>query len=159
MLDKFIENYPDYDQKLNTEQQVMKENDFEAWMAAIFLCGSNQSIYAELMKDYRKDYANQDDNYPKTVRGMVDVMRQLKPKLKTKQPNNDKNKNNNSSNRNGVNKESNKESSFATQAKCFCCGKPDCRPKDCNIGDDIPRNEWFDRSGKIHYTKMERNCL
>ena len=153
LLDNFIQNYPDYDKKSSTEQQAMKENGFEAWMAAIFLRGSNQSIYAELMKDYRKDYANQDDNYPKTVRGMVDVMRQLKPKLKTKQPNNDKNKNSNSPNKNEVNK----ESSFATQSKCYCCGKPGCRPKDCNIGDDIPRNEWFDRSGKIHFTETERN--
>ena len=53
-------------------------------MAAVFLLGSNQSVYAELMRDYRKDFANQDNNYPKSVQAMVDVMRQLKPKDKKK---------------------------------------------------------------------------
>ena len=89
---------------------------------------------------------------------MVDVMRQLKPRLEPNKPNNNRNKNGNSPKRDGDNKESNKESSFVTQAKCFCCGKPGYRPKDCNIGDDIAQNEWFDRSGKVHYTKLEQNA-
>ena len=90
VLDKFMESYPKYDKASDTEKTALKAAAFEAWMAAIFLHGSNQSAYGELMKDYRLDYANQDDNYPKLVRGMVDVMRQLKPREKTK-PNNSQN--------------------------------------------------------------------
>ena len=48
----------------------------------------------ELLKDYMKDYANKENSYPKTVRGALDVMRQLKPSKKPKGARqNDKNKN------------------------------------------------------------------
>ena len=67
VLNQFIENYLDQDKKSSMEQQALKENGFEAWMKVIFPRGSNQSIYAKLMKEYRKDYANQDGDYPKTV--------------------------------------------------------------------------------------------
>ena len=105
------------------------------------------------MKDYRKDYANNDDNYPKTVRGMVDVMRQLKPKPKKDDKNNKNKRNGDGNNKDG----SNKESSFATtSAKCWCCGKPGCISKNCKIADDIPRNKWYDRSGIVHYTEADQ---
>ena len=82
VLDKFMETYPTYSDADADGQAKLKSAAFEAWMAAVFLRGSNQSIYGELMRDYRKDFANQDDNYPKSVRAMVDVMRQLKPNKK-----------------------------------------------------------------------------
>ena len=77
-----MKNYPTYDSLNEDEKKKLKAAGLEAWMAEIFLRGLNQGVYSELMRDYRKDYANQDDNYPKSVRGMVDVMRQLKPKQK-----------------------------------------------------------------------------
>ena len=79
-----MESYPNYDLMSEDKKKALKAAEFEAWMATIFLRGSNQSVYGKLMRDYRKDYANNDDNYPKSVRGMVDVMRQLKPKQDVK---------------------------------------------------------------------------
>ena len=94
VLDKFMETYPTYSDADADGQAKLKAAAFEAWMAAVFLRGSNQSIYGELMRDYRKDFANQDDNYPKSVRAMVDVMRQLKPnKKKTRNTGNTKGNN------------------------------------------------------------------
>ena len=61
-------------------------------MATVFLRGGNQSAYVELLKDYRKDYVNREDNYPKLLRQVLDVMRQLKP---TKKPNDNAPKNRN----------------------------------------------------------------
>ena len=53
-------------------------------------------VYGELLKDYRKDYANWEDNYPKSLRQALDVMRQLKPSKRTRDINwnnhNDKSK-------------------------------------------------------------------
>ena len=154
VLDTFMESYPSYDSLGIDEKKTLKKSGFEAWMAAIFLRGSNQSVYGELMKDYRKDYANNDDNYPKTVRGMVDVMRQLKPKPK-KDDKSNKNRNGNG-NKDKDKDGSSKESSFATKSACWCCGKPGCISKNCKIADDIPRNQWFDRSGIVHYTETNQ---
>ena len=36
-------------------------------MATISLRGRNQLACGELLKDYRYDFANKEDNYPKTV--------------------------------------------------------------------------------------------
>ena len=98
------------------------------------------------MRDYCKDYANNDDNYPKSVRGMVDVMRQLKPKSKQSKPtNNDKNQQNGTQQNQDSNKsEPKKESCFATTSACWCCGKPGCISRNCKKADDIPRNQWYD---------------
>ena len=127
VLDTFITSYPKYSTLGTVQQDTMKKEAFEAWMATIFLRGSNQSIYGELMRDYRKDYANNDDNYPKSVRGMVDVMRQLKPKTKKQPTNKDKNQQGGAQqNQNSDKSEPKKESSFATAAACWCCGKPGC---------------------------------
>ena len=136
VLDTFMESYPNYDLKTSDEKKVLKNTGFEAWMATIFLRGSNQSVYGKLMRDCRKDYANNNDNYPKSVRNMVDVMRQLKPKpKKDKLSNNDKSKRNGSQqNQNGDKIESpKKESSFATSTKCWCCGKPGCISRNCTL--------------------------
>lgn len=82
VLDRFIELYPHYREETAAQQTIMKDTAFDAWMAAIFLRGSDQSIYGELVKDYRKDYTNQDAVYPKSIRDVIDVMRQLAPKKK-----------------------------------------------------------------------------
>ena len=129
VLDTFMESYPKYTLLSTVQQDAMKKEVFKVWMATMFLRGCNQSIYGELMRDYRKDYANNDDNYPKSVRGMVDVMRQLKPKAKSnKSSNKEKNQNRSGTQQNQIgNKvEPKKESIFATAAACWCCGIPGC---------------------------------
>lgn len=148
VLNKFIENYPKYYLISDDNKKTPNAAGFEAWMAIIFPRGSHQSVCGELMRDYQKDYANNDDNYPESVRGMVDAMRQLKPKRKSNRTsnNNKNNRNGLQQNQNGDKNEPKKESCFATAAKCWCCGKPGCISRNCGKADDIPRNQWYNRS-------------
>ena len=54
VLHKFATAYPGYDDLDEGQQNLMKSGSFDAWMAVIFLRGGNQSVYGELLKDYRK---------------------------------------------------------------------------------------------------------
>ena len=67
VLDKFTETYPGYKVLSSDNKKLMKAGSFDAWMAVIFLRGGNQNAYGELLKDYRKDYANREDSSPKSV--------------------------------------------------------------------------------------------
>ena len=84
-LDKCIKHLPDYEVKSSTEQESLKKGAIDAIMAILFLRNSNQGEYGELaVHDYRKKFANSEDQYTKTLRQVVDVMQQIKPKRKKK---------------------------------------------------------------------------
>ena len=126
-------------------------------MAILFLRNSNQGVYGKLVHDYRKEFANNEDRYPKTLRQVVDVMRQIKPKKKkTNGSGKDRNNGNkNNKDKSDKDKESEKKgSSFAQtddKPRCFCCGDAECRTNRCQKKDDIPRNQWYDRTKKMHH--------
>ena len=60
------------------EQAEMKNDAFDQFMAILFLRASDQTKYVKMQDDYRMLYANKKDDYPKSVKDMVDVMRQVK---------------------------------------------------------------------------------
>ena len=47
---------------------------------------SDQSKYGKMQDEYRMLYANKKDDYPKSVKDMVDVMRQVKVSPRKKSP-------------------------------------------------------------------------
>ena len=157
VLYKFTTTHPGYEDLDEDGQDLEKAGSFDAWMACIFLRGGNQATYGELLKDYRKDYANKENSYPKTVRGALDVMRQLKPSKKPKGARqNDKNKNDHGGgNQNKDQDGTKRESSFVQGSKakngCWACGKPTCHSGKCDIANNIPRNQWFDKTGIMHF--------
>ena len=53
-------------------------------MAVLLRCASDQTTYCNMQYDYKMDYANKKDNYPKLVADMVDVMKQFKVKTTSK---------------------------------------------------------------------------
>ena len=90
-------------------------------------------------------------------------MRQLKPPQKTKESGQNKNKNAQGGGGNNQNKQNQdgikRESSFVQGTKkkqgCWACGKPTCHSGNCDIADDIPRNQWYDKTGIMHYQNAE----
>ena len=123
VLDKFMESYPKYEELTEDMQKEMKSKAFDAWMAAVFLRGSDQSVYGKLVRDYWKDFANNKDKYPKSVRGVVDVMRQLAPKKKKRNNNNNNNRNgkgNDGKGNENPKEKKEREASFLQNGKSAC---------------------------------------
>lgn len=54
----------------------MKRNELGKLMVVLFLRNSDQEQFGEMMIEYRKTYANKDNNYPSSVPGMIFVIRQ-----------------------------------------------------------------------------------
>lgn len=64
----------------------IKDIDFEQFMAVLFLSKYDETKYGKSQDEYRMDYANKKDNYPKSMVNMVDVMRQVKISRKKNLP-------------------------------------------------------------------------
>ena len=60
------------------ERTKIKNEAFERFMVVLLLRASDQTTYGKMQDDYRMAYANTRDEYPKSVKTMVDVMRQVK---------------------------------------------------------------------------------
>ena len=155
LLDKFMESYPKYGEISTDMQTEIKSKAFDARMTPVFLRGSDQSVYGEWIKDYRKDFANNKDKYPKSVRGVIDVMRQLTPKKKKRDDKNNNNRNGEGNDGKGNENQKDKkarEASFFQNNKsvCWCCGRPGCNSLNFPKKDDIARNKWHDRTVIMH---------
>ena len=78
-LDVFLSNTVEYNvSKDDEEKGEMKSEDFENFVAILFIQASNQSVYGKMQDEYWMDYANKKEDYLKAVVKMVDVMRQVK---------------------------------------------------------------------------------
>ena len=56
----------------------MKENAFEAWSTMVFVRGSYQRKYGELIHDSSIQYAINNNQYPKTLQEAINVMHKVK---------------------------------------------------------------------------------
>ena len=63
-------------------QEGIFQNELEKFIAVLFLRNADYGTYNKLMVEYRKSYANKYDTYPKSLKDVVDVMRQVQPKPK-----------------------------------------------------------------------------
>ena len=67
-LDKFVINLEEYK---NTNDEVgttsIKEGAWQRLLAYGFLQNSDREKYGRLLKGYKSDYANNSDNFPKTM--------------------------------------------------------------------------------------------
>ena len=142
-LDGFSEALPEYTTcSTDDERKVFKENELQKLVAVLFLHNANHARYGELLPDYQRQYANDFDVYPKTLEGVINVMRQML--AKRKKPN----KNDNAKDKP---KEEALVASLATSTSkkkeegdfsCFCCGDKSCRLDRCTKKDSLPVKEW-----------------
>ena len=142
-LDGFSEALPDYAGCADADdERQFKKKELEKLVAVLFLRNSDPDRYGELLTDYRRQYANDFDVYPKTLEGVINVMRQMPPKKKKSQPKSEKPKD-----------KANDETLVASMAQdtkkkgdgdaaCYCCAKKDCRLGRCPKKDTLPVKEW-----------------
>ena len=94
-LDGFAENLPEWPNTgSDAEKKTFRSKELKKFIAVLFLRNSDYATYNELLVDYRKNFANKQNFYPKSLKDMVDVMRQVTPKKKKPGKNRNDNKNN-----------------------------------------------------------------
>ena len=61
----------------DAEKKAFRSKELKKFIAVLFLRNSDYATYNELLIDYRKNFANKQNFYPKSLEDMVDVMRQV----------------------------------------------------------------------------------
>ena len=162
-LDEFVESLDSY-KKLSmsnasdkTIADLMKKNAWNRLLAYGLLHNSDQERYGRLLKEYRNDYAkNQDDNFQQNMVEMKDKCTHAfnDSKLKRRKNNVEKNNNNNKKN-----EPVEFATSFAqlaensTKKVCWVCGG-DHLANQCKLRDIIPKDKWFKKTMSNYFTRL-----
>ena len=84
-LDGFVETTKEFKKPNEVDDAVeiikIKKNAFEAWSTMVFMRGSYNRKYEELIHNLSIKHVIENDQYPKTLHEAVDVMRKVKFKL------------------------------------------------------------------------------
>ena len=156
-LDYYVENLPVYQATTDAaEQEAMKKNAWECRMAYTFLINSDQSKYGSRVSELRTQYSLTNDQYPKTVKKVLDALSNhpfdaaYKNRQRRQNPKNDTERTDRSRSRPPQNDDDDGSTatSFAQRPadwRCYCCGKRDCEPRTCPKRDSTPPDQWYVR--------------
>jgi hypothetical protein len=169
MIDGFCENLTDYteimdDSNLSGAEKThlceqLREKQFEAWMAYMFISNSDHDKYGSLKKKLSEQFALGTDQYPKTLSAAVDALSSHQfdqtyfDKMKKKRDQEARDRNSND------NEETGKGNSFSQQKKdfiCYCCGGKGHTTRNCEKVNTIPKSEWYVNKTMAH-AQMENN--
>jgi hypothetical protein len=131
-LSGYIEKTDDYKKSTTTtdEKTELKEQAFLRWMSYVYLKNSDPKKYGSLNRNLQSQYALQNDQYPKTISKVTDVLtnhqcddsyQEIDKKLRESRRNNNRNTNE------SENKSSLAQTSVCAneinveEIKCFCC--------------------------------------
>ena len=74
-LNNYIEKTDEYKKTADPDEQAsLKKEAFPKWTAYIYLNNSDNNKYGSLKKNLQSQYALQNNQYPKTVSKMTDVL-------------------------------------------------------------------------------------
>jgi hypothetical protein len=150
MFDHYAEQQPEY-KKLadDDEQSEFKEKLFDEFMGVLFLLNGDQRKYRSMCHELTGAYARGRDEYPTSLKSAVDMLdtHRFDPGF-----NKDRKKNSNKDSkkdRNGKTEKSFAQKKGDDPIVCYCCGKKGHRSPDCNWEKKIPKDEWFNKTGKV----------
>ena len=142
ITDSYAENRDDYKSAADEDaKEKIKMDSWEEFISVLFLRNSNHQRFSSMMLEFRKNYANNDDRYPKNLLSMMDVMRQQPEPKKVRQTtpksdgDKDKNQGDGASNFAQTDKEK-------TKWRCHCCGDEKCRLSTCTKKATLPKEKW-----------------
>ena len=94
LIDGYVEGLPEYTAAVdNTARQDVKSRELDKFLAVLFLRNANHERFEDLLFEYSKSLANNEEKYPKDLKTMMDVMRQQPiKKNKSKSPSNSTNR-------------------------------------------------------------------
>jgi hypothetical protein len=73
-LNEFVEHLPMYSTTDAPTQLIMKTEAYSKWMVYLMLRGSDQTKYGSLMKRFVSQFSLGNDQYPKTITTVTDVL-------------------------------------------------------------------------------------
>ena len=142
------------------EKKAFLENSHEEWSSYLFVMGADNHLYKNHKTKLAEDYAMGHNKHPTTMDKALDgltghVWDNDPKKRKSKK---DKNNFKKEEGTDATDASNVTATSFAqgqgrqgggNKRKCFVCGDEEHVATDCNIREEIPRNQWFDRTGKV----------
>ena len=164
-LDSFVETLQEYQAETDpTKKEDMKKTAWEQKMAYKFLINSDYNKYGSRIRELRTQYSLTNDQYPKTVKKMLDALsnhpfdpayknNQRKQSQRTTEPQ-DRGR---SRPRQEDDDDGSTASSFAQRPdwRCYCCGKKDCEPRSCPKRDTTPPDQWYVRRALQNHQDAE----
>ena len=67
-------------------QDLLSNQELNNCMSVLLLRNSDQERFREMMVDYRKSFANEDNKYPSSMLDMMDVMRKQPMRKRKPEP-------------------------------------------------------------------------
>jgi len=114
-----------------------------------------------LFRDLSVQYAMNNDTYPETIDGALDILDAYTAKIPRKPRSDRKPKPNTPDTPNDTNtddQDGTNETSFAQLPKrCFCCGKTDHLSSTCSKKKTTPRSEWYINQAVNMFESSSRN--
>ena len=133
-LGEYIEKTNDYKKSSTTEDEKkdLKNKAFSCWVSYVYLKNSDSHKYGTLKKSLQSQYALQNNQYPKTIGKVTDVLtnHQWDDSYQTQEKKIKENRRNSS--QNNINDDTGEKSLAQTSGhnsevkaenvRCFCCG-------------------------------------
>ena len=148
ILDAFVEKSKEYRELTSEAKKTtkMKQEAYDAWVAYLFIRGSDQAKYGSLTRSLISQYSLGNDQYPKTLQAAGDVL--SSHRMDQRHFDNQR-KNRDQQHNGGPGKQQDGNTpppatSFAQQDGIWChvCGKKGHKKPQCPDINNIPRNQW-----------------
>ena len=85
LIDGYVKQLPDYINAVDgDDKKSVKYNEYQKFMATLFLHNANHERFGDMLMDYRKEFSSKEINYSDNLKTVMDVMRQQPIKKKKK---------------------------------------------------------------------------
>ena len=146
-LDYFIKNMSKYkkEKEIKKKEEVL-ENAFKVFTSIIFAQGTYSKKYRTMLEQWRSQYGEGRDQYPKSLQAIVDAMQLHKNDDRKLTKSGAKHRISGDDGGGGENATLFAEKSL--EKRCYACGSKEYVLTNCTHKDNILRSQWYDRTNR-----------